>query len=57
MTSRATLYNPPLPLHPQGYFSLEDRKRGLLTLAKPLDYDAGPRTFQLVVVAEVKKRA
>ncbi|XP_042230761.1 cadherin-89D-like [Homarus americanus] len=34
------------------YFTMADRKRGSITLAKPLDYDAGPKEFFLGVVAK-----
>ncbi|XP_037801285.1 protocadherin-16-like [Penaeus monodon] len=37
---------------PEGHFTMADRKRGTITLAKPLDYDAGPDTFLLGVVAK-----
>ncbi|XP_050737867.1 cadherin-89D-like [Eriocheir sinensis] len=35
-----------------GFFSLADRKRGAVTLARNLDFDAGPRSFRLTVVAK-----
>ncbi|XP_069960512.1 cadherin-89D-like [Cherax quadricarinatus] len=35
------------------YFTMVDRKRGTITLAKHLDYDAGPKKFFLGVVAKV----
>lgn len=41
---------------PEGHFTMADRKRGTITLAKPLDYDAGPDTFLLGVVAKVSGR-
>nr|XP_053655988.1 cadherin-89D-like isoform X2 [Cherax quadricarinatus] len=34
------------------YFTMVDRKRGTITLAKHLDYDAGPKKFFLGVVAK-----
>ncbi|XP_045608618.2 cadherin-89D [Procambarus clarkii] len=34
------------------YFTMADRKRGTITLAKPLDYDAGPNKFFLEVLAK-----
>lgn len=37
-----------------GHFTMEDRKRGTITLANPLDYDTGPHKFFLTVVAKVR---
>lgn len=37
-----------------GHFTMEDRKRGTITLTKPLDYDTGPHKFFLTVVAKVR---
>ncbi|XP_064090061.1 cadherin-89D-like isoform X2 [Macrobrachium nipponense] len=34
------------------YFAMSDRKRGTITLAKTLDYDAGPKEFHLQIVAK-----
>ncbi|XP_068218882.1 cadherin-89D [Palaemon carinicauda] len=34
------------------YFTMVDRKRGTITLARTLDYDAGPKEFHLEVVAK-----
>lgn len=39
------------------YFKMSDRKRGSITLAKSLDYDAGPKMFFLGVVAKVRVEA
>ncbi|XP_063874721.1 cadherin-89D-like [Scylla paramamosain] len=36
----------------ESYFTLADRKRGTVTLARSLDYDAGPKSFLLEVVAK-----
>lgn len=37
----------------QGYFELVDLKRGVLQLARTLDYDHGPRNFQIEIIAKV----
>ncbi|XP_047740872.1 cadherin-89D [Hyalella azteca] len=37
---------------PSGYFKMADSKKGIVQLAKTLDYDDGPRTFDIQVIAQ-----